>query len=430
MPIDDLSRAESRGSRPKVLVLSPVHPCPPDRGSKLRIYHSVRRLQARYDVTGLTFEDPVHSNHQARNGDSVSEVMITGGTPRGVPLTLLRSILGGSTYRAAKFDGSAFRRRLRERVREERYDLVWVHFLDMLQFLRDDTVQRELADATVVVDQHNDMELFWSSLCDNGGFLQRFYARWNMNRIRSFRDRVVPLCDLLLSVSEEDAEATRSWVDSDTPVWMVPNGIDPDRFDRPRDGSEGSTRMLCVGSMDMWMNQDAVTWFTREILPVIRQRRPEVEFWIVGRDPSREVRELEKVDGVTVTGYVEDLEPHYRRADLFVAPFRMGGGTKIKVLEAMAAGVPVVSTSVGARGLDVRDGEHLRIENGSVGFAEAALDLLDSEDRRRTLATSARERVEKRYSWARLYDEALDRLEEDFPRVGPGTVESKVAVGS
>lgn len=411
-------------------MLSPVHPCPPDRGSKLRIYHSVARLQDRYDVTGITFEDPVRSDHESRNGDSVSQVLETRGTPRASQETLLRSLLMGSTYRAAKFDGPAFRDRLRERVRKQTFDVVWVHFLDMLQFLHDEEIQRELGDALVVVDQHNDMELFWSSLRDHGGLLQRLYARWNMSRIRSFRDEVLPLCDLLLSVSEEDAAASRSWVNSDTPVWLVPNGIVPDRFQDSRSGSAGSARLLCVGSMDMWMNQDAVTWFTREIFPGIRQQRPEVEFWIVGRDPSPEVRELEDEDGVTVTGYVEDLEPHYRRADLFVAPFRMGGGTKIKVLEAMAAGVPVVSTSVGARGLEVRDGEHLRIEDDPDDFADTVLRLLKDSGRARNLAAAARSRVADRYSWTRLYDDALDRLERAFPRLARNAPRLDVARGS
>jgi len=332
-------------------------------------------------------------------------------SPRGAFASAVHSVLDPTTYRGAKFDGADFRGRLREVVTTEGFDLLWVHFLNMLRFFRDSDLWSEVHDVPIVLDQHNDVERVWQRNQDRGGIVEHLFARWNIARIRDLRDWALPRCDVILSVSEEDAEATRRRVDN-TPVWVAPNGVDLNRFPSDAEDISASPQLLFVGSMDVKMNIDAVTWFARGIFPQIREHIPDAEFQIVGRNPASGVRALDQREGIEVTGGVERVQPYYERAGVAVVPLRRGGGTKLKVPEAMAARVPVVATSVGAQGLNIEDGVHLRIADEAGPFAEAVTELMVDRENARQLVQAAYDRVEQQYSWAGIYDGVIERLEE------------------
>jgi glycosyltransferase involved in cell wall biosynthesis len=303
---------------------------------------------------------------------------------------------------------------LKSIVREEHFDLVWVHFLNMLGLLYDTgMLLDELEDVPIVLDQHNDMERFWTPENGHGTVVDRGWARWNVDRVRRLRCKVLPHCDIILSVSREDAESTRRVVPDEVPVWVVPNGVELGRFEENQWSPSSSHRLLFVGSMDVRMNVDAVTWFTKSIFPKLRHQVPDVQFDIVGRSPTSDVQALANEDGVHVTGRVKGLRQYYERASIAVVPSRLGGGTKLKVPEAMAAGVPVVATSVGAQGLDLEDETHLQIADDEEEFARSTAELLRNSDKARRIAEAARMRVEERYSWSGIYDNAIDRLESE-----------------
>nr|WP_259115017.1 glycosyltransferase family 4 protein [Salinibacter ruber] len=401
-------------------MLSPVHPCPPDRGSKIRIYQSVHRLLQCHEVQGLSFADPssVSKNGGQPESPVCSAVQAVGRARSQVKATIW-SLWSRIPYRSAKFQDPVFQTHLRKIVRTGEFDLVWVHFLNMLPFLQDSTLRRELGETTVILDQHNDMERFWAPNKGHGTYLKRMWAQWNIRQVRQLREKVLHLCDAILSVSEEDAKRTREAAPSDVPVWVVPNGVDLSQFafgGLSKGGSQ-SDHILFVGSMDVEMNIDAVTWFAQEILPQIRERVSDATFDIVGRSPTSEVQALGRRDGVHVTGRVDDLQPYYDRASVAVVPSRLGGGTKLKVPEAMAAGVPVVATSTGAQGLDVEDGKHLLIANKAETFANAVVSLLKDPEHRLLLIKTARDLVETRYSWSGIYDDAIARVEALMSRV-------------
>lgn len=398
----------------KVLVLSPVHPSPPNRGSKIRVHHCVRQLIRRHKVGGLAFSEPGSQTGNGELADSaVSRAVEIIGEARTQWSAVFYSLLSQIPYRSAKFGDSRFRERLRELVSKHSFDLVWVHFLNMLSFLDDSSILDELDGATVVLDQHNDMERFWAPNQSHGTILKRFWAQWNISRIREHREDVLPMCDVILSVSQEDASSTRKLAPSDVPVWVVPNGVDVEHFEYERRKEQESTsnRILFVGSMDVEMNVDAVTWFVQAIFPEIRKSVPDATFVIVGRSPTSDVRAFGENEGVEVTGRVDDLRPYYERADVAIVPSRLGGGTKLKVPEAMAVGVPVVATSKGAQGLEIEDKKHLLIADSEEKFANAVVSLFENPDKASCLATAARERVEEKYSWTGIYDGVLDRIE-------------------
>jgi glycosyltransferase involved in cell wall biosynthesis len=158
------------------------------------------------------------------------------------------------------------------------------------------------------------------------------------------------------------------------------------------------------------MNQDAVHWFVERIYQLVRQEVSDGQFWIVGQEPPPAVRKLSSISGVRVTGTVTDVREYYAQAKVFVVPMRLGGGTKLKTLEAMAMGLPVVSTTVGAQGLEVEPGRHLHIADEPEVFAARVVELL--QDRRKAISMGAQARtlVEQRYSWERIVSGIEDRL--------------------
>jgi polysaccharide biosynthesis protein PslH len=192
----------------------------------------------------------------------------------------------------------------------------------------------------------------------------------------------------------------------------VPNGVDLERV-RPVAVAERAPGAVFVGKMDYRPNVDAVRWFCQQVLPRVRERLPGFSFTIVGAEPVPAVRALERLGNVMVTGRVADPLPYLRRPTSAVAPLRAGSGTRLKILEALAAGCPVVSTTIAAEGLAVRDGEHLLLADAPEAFASRLLSLALSEPLRRSLAVAGRRLVESRYGW----DSAVAVLEDVYERV-------------
>jgi glycosyltransferase involved in cell wall biosynthesis len=188
---------------------------------------------------------------------------------------------------------------------------------------------------------------------------------------------------------------------------IVPNGVDIEYF-MPNQGPDAPA-LIYTGGMNMFANRDAVMFFLSDIWPLIRTRVPGVRFYAVGQDPPRELSALAERDPqVVVTGYVTDVRPLVRDASVYVVPLRVGGGTRLKVLDAMAMGKAMVSTSIGCEGLDVRPDEHLLVADTPEQFADRTVALLEDKNRRFSLGRAARELVERRYSWRTIGGQLLD----------------------
>ncbi|MBT9148490.1 MAG: GDP-mannose-dependent monoacylated alpha-(1-6)-phosphatidylinositol monomannoside mannosyltransferase [Syntrophomonadaceae bacterium] len=277
----------------------------------------------------------------------------------------------------------------------------------MAVYLDHDLTSRSI----IILDQHNADELVWRKYAqESDNIAMRLFATLNLKRLRKFQREVANLLNVVVSVSEEDASFMRNQLPADIAVWTVPNGVDINYFQplNPND-KKANVLMLCA-SMETIMNIDAALRFAKEVLPLVKKKMPASEFWIVGKDPVKPIRNLAKRDDIKVTGTVEDVRPYYEKAKVFVAPFRFGGGTKLKILEAMAMEVPVVSTSHGCQGINAIDGMHLLIRDNIEEFAEAVIKLLEDEKERNKLINNGRRLVEERYSWSSIVETLEPKL--------------------
>jgi len=239
-------------------------------------------------------------------------------------------------------------------------------------------------------------------------------------RMLAYEDNALQRFDGILTVSDADSETFhRLYPDVCVkPMWVIPTGVDTDYF-APDGTSPSGPRLVFTGSMDWLPNEDAMLYFCREVLPLIRAEEPRARLTIVGRTPTPAVRALAD-EHIEVTGTVADVRPFVRRASVYVVPLRIGGGTRLKIFEAMAMGQAVVSTTVGAEGLPITGGEHALIADGPRAFADAVLSLLRDSRRREALATAARKLVVDHHDWsvaAGVLDAALTECSARSPYV-------------
>jgi glycosyltransferase involved in cell wall biosynthesis len=225
------------------------------------------------------------------------------------------------------------------------------------------------------------------------------FVQWQ--RLRRYEAQVCRAADQVLAVSDVDAAMLQELVPG-LDVTVVPNGVDTLTYRPEFTGLEPrmpEKALVFTGTMDFRPNVDAVLWFARQVLPRVRTEMPGVRFFVVGQRPHRRLDSLQSDPAITLTGWVRDPRPYIAQAAVYVAPLRIGGGTRLKLLEAMAMGKPVVATSLGAEGYPVTDGRELLLADTPEDFATTVLGLLRAPERRAQLGQAGRRFVEQQYDW-------------------------------
>jgi len=263
----------------------------------------------------------------------------------------------------------------------------------------------------VALFQHNVETIIWERLRDTADSpLRKMAFRYESARMLTYERSICRAAGHVIAVSEEDADRMRSRFGVSR-ISAVPTGVDIDFFAAPSDCPPVAD-LVFVGSMNWMPNIDGVSYFSREIMPLILTRKPDCRVAIVGRTPPPSITRLAEIEpNVSVTGSVPDVRPYLWGSKVCIVPLRIGGGTRLKIYEAMAARIPVVSTSVGAEGLPVSDGENIVLADDPRQFAEACLDLLADSDKRGRLAGRAWDLVASSYSWkqaAESFERILD----------------------
>jgi glycosyltransferase involved in cell wall biosynthesis len=229
-----------------------------------------------------------------------------------------------------------------------------------------------------------------------------------------YERRCLASADHVFAVSENDRETFSTFIDRKH-ISVIPTGVDTEHF-RPDWSTARTNELVFTGAMDWMPNEDAILYFVREILPLIREDIPQATLTVAGRSPSSRLFALAAADTrIRITGRVEDIRPYVSAGSVFVVPLRIGGGTRLKIFEAMAMGKAIVSTSIGAEGLPVTHGKDIVIADTPKSFARSVVELLHQPEQRKSLGLSARQFVETKSSWravSELFDDLLGRVSE------------------
>lgn len=377
----------------------------------MRNFQLLSQLATEDDVTLLTFGgSDVDSRDVAalrRVAAEVHTVDPPGMAWRWKRQTQALAMLTPLPYQHLMFRSHALRRLIDGFSRERPFDLVQVEFSQLAQY--------DFGDSTpVVLDEHNiEYELLQRVSRVEASMVRKVYSGAEYLKVRRAEIRTWRRVAGCVFTSEREREIAAA-VAPRTPCIVIANGVDVDFF-QPAEAPARSENIVFTGTQDYRPNADAAAYFVRSILPLVLRERPGATFTIVGKDPPREVRELASA-AVEVTGTVGDVRPHLAGAAVAVAPLRMGGGTRLKILEALAMGKAVVSTSIGCEGLNLRSGEHLLVADPPELFARRIVDLLSDRVAARALGESGRRFVEREHAWPTVagrlrefHTEVLDR---------------------
>jgi sugar transferase (PEP-CTERM/EpsH1 system associated) len=388
----------------KILLLASRIPYPLHDGENLRVFHFSKYLSRHHQLHLLAYGSGLPPAPEAaryfRRIHIVETASINGSDHQLMP-RLMRAFSPDHMY----FFDPRIASRLSHLLKEDRFDLVWIPAWQMIPYARD------LQNVPIFIDVMDDgvlelaRELRWSRSLNKAAInLKRLFVTYLFER-RYFNRTA--LCAL---VSERDAEVLHKVCPQAKRV-VIPNGVDSDYF-KPLKLPEDFPSLIFEGNMGFAPSIDAVLYFCREIFPLIQEKISEVKFYIVGKNPSGEVRNLGS-EQIFVTGYVDDVRLFLDRASVFVCPMRKGAGIKNKVLQAWAMAKPVVATSVALGGLRVVPDENIIVADGARSFAQKVVRLLENSYLREKLGRRARETVREHYSWeqqARSLEGALRSL--------------------
>ncbi len=387
----------------RVLVLDEWVPYPPDTGKRIRTWHLLRRLASRHEIALLCYGDSGDEAAAALRAAGIS-LHTVGPLPNlgtwRLYLSLAVNLFSRYPYSVSKHYSRGFENCLRRILGDKQFDLVHCEWTPYARFLRAANGLPSLIMA------HNVESQIWFRRAEHSpNILHRSFFALQAQKMEAFEQAHLRNAEVVATVTSLDAGQVARW--GARSVALVENGVDLEEF-RPAEGPPVAPELLYLGSLDAFQNLDAVLYLIEEIMPIIAARVPQVSLRIVGRRPPAALqRKVARYPWATLVGEVADVRPHVARAALVVVPLRIGGGSRIKILEAMAMKKTVVSTSVGAEGLAVEDGKHLGIADTPQVFADRVVELLDSPQERLRLGINGRRLVEERYSWDRIA-EALE----------------------
>lgn len=374
---------------------------PPDTGGKIRSYNIIRELAREHSVTFFSF----YAAHQPDAHpdlkdflDNVVCVPLKLPSPKSAAemLSYGRHLISPEPYGISKFCRPVARERLRALLAEQRYDVIVCDFIFAAGIIQWNS------PVPKVLFTHNVEATIWRrhyEIATNPIWKAISYLEWK--KMEAAERSYLRRANRVLAVSENDRDTFSNVIDP-AKINAIPTGVDVDYF-RPNSLPEIPNSIVFTGSMDWLPNEDAIFYYAEEILPLIRQRCPQVSLEVVGRRPSRQLQALaDREKSIRLTGWVEDIRPYLGRASVCIVPLRIGGGTRLKIFEAMAMRKAVVSTSIGAEGLAVRSGENVLLADTPVDFANSVLTLFSDENERKRLASAARILVEENYSWSRI----------------------------
>ncbi len=412
----------------KLLFLTPQMPYPPRQGAAIRNWHLLNHLAAHHEIALLTFGS--HPDVPDAVAAACQRVEVVPLPPRRLRDRLHTLLTTPLPDLARRLWSPTFAARLQTMLSAESYDWVQVEGLELAPY-----AQAVLgsgprrARPRWLLDEHNaeyvlQQRAFQTDISRPAAWPAAAYSLAQTNRLRHYERAACQAADQVVAVSDADRAALLA-LDPGLNVAVVPNGVDLYEWRVGAAGQDAdAARLRAVGplvvfdgSMDFRPNVDAVVWFVHEVWPRVRAVAPLAQFGIVGRNPTRRVRALQSERGVVVTGTVPDTRPWVAAASVYVVPMRIGGGVRLKVLQALAMERALVSTTLGCEGVAVSDGVNVRLADDAVLFAQAVTELMRNEAQRQALGRAARQ-LAAEYAWEQITPR-LEALLLDQPASAP-----------
>jgi polysaccharide biosynthesis protein PslH len=394
----EASRAVPDYRRLHVLVLDEEVPYPLDSGKRIRTWNLLCRLARRHRVSLLCYGSPGSPSVVAAENAGIRIHLVpppASFTNSNLYLRLFFNLFSPYPYPVDKHFSSAFESRLKQLMTGERIDLVHCEWTPYARF------RGAVANRPFLITAHNVESQIWFRRSQQSRCIfHRLFFGLQAAKMKRFECRALRSANRVAAVTPEDEQVMRLW--GVRSVSLVENGVDLDYFSKSVE-IRSAPELLFLGSLDWYPNIDAFNYLVKTIMPIVHSQRPRTRLRVVGRRPSKELADhIAGLEWAELAADVSDVRPYLTESSLVVVPLRIGGGSRIKILESFASGKALISTSVGAEGLKVVPGEHLEIADEPAEFARQILRLLESPGERERLGTKGRELVAEHYGWDRI----------------------------
>jgi glycosyltransferase involved in cell wall biosynthesis len=379
----------------KILWLSSGFLHPTTRGGQIRTLEMLRRLRTRHEIHYVALHDGrpeslAHSSEYCFKAWPVPFALAPRESVR-FWMQAAHGLFSRLPIVVARKRSSVAQGLIEQLLRKERFDVVVSDYLTPVVNLP--------SNQPFVLFEHNVETVIWRRYADNARDpLRHAFFRAQAERLLTFERAACRRASHVIAVSEPDTALLRELCGIEH-VTAIPTGVDADHFSRPADVVTEASHLLFAGSMDWMPNIDGVLWFMRDVFPIIRHRLPQCSLTIAGRRPAASIRALARDPQIRVTGTVEDMRPYLWSSGVSIVPLRIGSGTRLKIYEAMAAGIPIISTTIGAEGLEVASPDNIRLADSPDAFAVDCVHLLTDSKARSRQVTAALRLVRERFTW-------------------------------
>jgi polysaccharide biosynthesis protein PslH len=377
----------------RILFVCHRFPYPPNRGGKIRPFQMIRHLAQKHEVTvaslAFTQEEMGAGADLRRHCHEIIAEILPNSTrwPQAV-----MALPGSTPSSVAYFRSNRLRARVEAAWHAKKFDAVMVHCAFVAQYALG------LSGGLRILDYGDMDSAKWRDYAEHRSFPLSLGYAIESRKLRRYEQAMAKRFDRITVTTQGEKDEFQT-LGVPKPCTVIPNGVDGNFFQPAKMGGGTKPNIVFLGRMDYFPNIDGVLWFVRKVYPEIRRTMPSAELQIVGADPAKEILSLRGTPGVTVTGFVKDVRPYLTEAAVAIAPLRIARGTQNKILECMAAGIPVVSTPQAAKGIQAVASEHIVVADGAQDTAREVVALLNDPNRRVQIATVARAQVERAHSW-------------------------------
>ena len=390
-----------------ILFLTQILPFPPTSGPKVKTWHVLRHLAAcGHNITLVSFVRPEELPYvdEVKKVCTAVHTVPVGRSKMADLYYFLRSQVTGRPFLVERDDLSGVRSLVYQIVSSQAVDVIHADQLTMAQFAFPLPV-RSGRKPFLVFDAHNAVWTITERMKENAAFYLKLPLILETKRIMEYEARIVRDFDATLAVTEPDRLALLNALhqqnfEGPVPISVIPIGVDT-RLIKPVQQVSDSLNILTMGTLYYPPNADGIRWFIQEVFPLIRQQIPAANLTIIGKSPPKDFLKLaaNPESGIVTTGFVPNLDPYFAESAVTVVPVRAGGGMRVRILEAFARAVPVVTTTVGAEGIDARPGVEVSIADSPSEFASAVIRILQDKELRERLAVNGRRLAEEKYDW-------------------------------
>ncbi|MBK8508708.1 MAG: glycosyltransferase [Candidatus Competibacteraceae bacterium] len=383
-------------------------PYPLNTGKRIRSFNLYCRLASRFEIIYVGYGEVNSDAIKAFKLASMTPVPVSTQIPNKKGLAfyigLFSNLFSSLPYIVSSHYSQVYQNIIDKYLREFNPDIIICEWTPYAIYVKN------FKSINKIVSTHNiEADIWWRYYKNEKNSFRRWYIYEQWRKVKRFEKSALKWVDAALAVSSLDREKIID-NDPDLPVAVISNGVDLDYF-YPMPQPENRSHIVFTGSMDWRPNQDAVRYFVDEIFPFLHAIRPDITCSFVGRDPPADIKALGRLPGIHITGTVDDVRTYVERSAVYIVPLRIGGGSRLKILEALAMKRAVVSTTIGAEGLHVSHGQNILLADDPYVFAQFILQLLEDKPRCLNLATEGRHLVEQYYGWDALANQLGDFIQ-------------------